>query len=98
MITINKNAMKKQVKFMLRKWSIAYMDAQAVLNGYDDLNDIRLVDDESPEEKAAKQAGNAFRKAVRTDIKQIRKDVEDDLRTMPTEAELWAELPVLVLP
>jgi hypothetical protein len=95
---IDQQHKKKIVKRNLREWSVKYMDDQAQDEGFDDLMDIRIPDDDSPEEEALKQAGNAFRKAVRSVIKQIRKDVEDDIRPMPTKAELISELPELTLP
>jgi hypothetical protein len=94
----NKGQQDKIVKFKLRAWSVLYMDEQAQEENFDDLTDLRIPDDDSPEEEALAQAGNAFRKAVRVITKQIRKDVGDDVRAMPTEAEFRAELPTLILP
>jgi hypothetical protein len=98
-IKINLNKKKKKVKEDLRIWSVKYMDDQAVEAGFDSLLDLRVGDeDDTPEEVAETKAGRDFRKAVRSHIKQVRKDVDDELRLMPTEAELIAELPILILP
>jgi hypothetical protein len=98
-IKLNQGRRKKIVKDDLRNWSVRYMDDQAIEVGFDSLLDLRVGDeDDTPLEVAEAKAGRVFRKAVRADIKQIRKDVDDEVRTMPTEAELRAELPILILP
>lgn len=94
---VDKQRKKQIVKRDLREWSVKYMDDQAQDAGFDDLMDVRTPDDDSPEEEALKQEGNAFRKAVRSAIKQIKKDVMDGFRPMPTEAIFISELPELTL-
>jgi hypothetical protein len=75
------------------------MNEQAVDEGFDSLLDLMVQDeDDTAPQKAKAKAGRVYRRAVRAAIQQIRIDVMDDTRTMPTEAELRAELPALVLP
>jgi hypothetical protein len=98
-IKIDSNKKKKKVKEDLRIWSVKYMDDQAVEAGFDSLLDLRVGDeDDTPEEAAEAKAGRDFRKEVRSHIKQIQKDIDDDIRPMPTEGQLRAELPALILP
>jgi hypothetical protein len=73
------------------------MNDQAQDAGFDDLMDIRIPDDDSPEEEALKLAGNAFRRAVRSALIQIYRDIMDDVRPVLTRAELISELPELII-
>jgi hypothetical protein len=77
-----------------------HLDSTAQQHGYDSIFTAVTYAEESavPEFQAEGQAMRAWRSLVWAHCYQALADVQNQLRTIPTEAELVAELPTLVLP
>lgn len=88
----------EEIKASLIRAIQSHLDAKAQERGYDNIfTACTYVGDINPAWAAEGQAYKIWRSSVWQHCLQVMADVQDGLRAIPAEAQLIAELPILVL-